>query len=114
MKLSYVLLLALVLSGVVRPALGQDTKAVERGQAVFAEQKCALCHSVAKKGNPKGPLDEIGSKLTADQMRQWLLTPKEMGAKEKATRMPPMPPFTKLSKTDLDALVGYLQTLTKK
>jgi mono/diheme cytochrome c family protein len=92
----------------------QDAKAVERGKAVFTEQKCSVCHSVAGKGNPKGSLDDVGAKLTGEQIRQWLLTPKEMSEKEKATRKPPMQPFTKLSKSDLDALVAYLQTLKKK
>jgi cytochrome c551/c552 len=114
MNRSDVLMLAVLLTGLARPALGQDAKAVERGKAVFTEQKCTLCHSVAGKGNPKGSLDDVGSKLTADQIRQWLLTPKEMAEKEKATRKPPMPPFTKLSKTDLDGLVAFLQTLKKK
>jgi mono/diheme cytochrome c family protein len=93
---------------------GQDAKAVERGKAVFTEQKCSLCHSVAGKGNPKGSLDDVGAKLTGEQIRQWLLTPKEMAEKEKATRKPPMQPYTKLSKADLDALVAFLQTLKKK
>jgi mono/diheme cytochrome c family protein len=114
MKRSYALLFAVLLTGLARPALGQDTKAVDRGKAVFTEQKCSLCHAVAGKGNPKGPLDDVGSKLTADDIRQWLLTPKEMAEKEKATRKPPMPPFTKLSKADVDALVAFLQTLKTK
>jgi mono/diheme cytochrome c family protein len=114
MKWTFAMLLAVVVTGLARPALGQDTKAVDRGREVFTEQKCSLCHAIAGKGNPKGPLDDVGSKLTADQIRQWLLTPKEMAEKEKATRKPPMQPFTKLSKTDLDALVAYLQTLKKK
>ena len=108
MKRSYVLLLAVLLTGLARPALGQDAKAVDRGKAVFSEQKCSLCHAVAGKGNPKGPLDDVGSKLTADQMRQWLLTPKEMAEKEKKTRQPAMQPFSKLPKEDLDALVALL------
>jgi mono/diheme cytochrome c family protein len=96
------------------PAVAKDTTNVERGQAVFGEQKCALCHSVGGKGNPKGSLDDVGSKLTADDMRQWLVSPKEMGEKSKATRKPPMKSFAALPKADIDALVAYLQTLKKK
>jgi mono/diheme cytochrome c family protein len=113
MKWTVAMLLVVVVTGLARPALGQDTKAVDRGKAVFTEQKCSLCHAIAGKGNPKGPLDDVGSKLTADQIRQWLLTPKEMAEKERAMRKPPMQPFTKLSKADLDALVAFLQTLKK-
>jgi mono/diheme cytochrome c family protein len=114
MKLSYVLACGIVVMGLARPVLAQDAKAIERGKAVFAEQKCSLCHAVAGKGNAKGPLDDVGSRLTADQTRQWLLTPKEMAEKEKKTRTPAMKPFTSLPKADLDALVAYLQTLKKK
>jgi mono/diheme cytochrome c family protein len=114
MVLFQMLLLTGLLSGTVESAVGQDAKAADRGKAVFAEQKCSLCHAVAGKGNPKGALDEVGSKRTADQIRQWLLTPKEMAEKEKATRKPPMQPYTKLAKGDLDALVAFLQTLKKK
>jgi mono/diheme cytochrome c family protein len=109
-----VLLLTGLLSGGVDAAPAQDAKAVERGKAVFTEQKCSICHSVAGKGNPKGSLDDVGTKVTAEQIRQWLLSPKEMAEKEKATRKPPMQPYAKLSKTDLDALVAFLQTLKKK
>jgi mono/diheme cytochrome c family protein len=31
-------------------ASAQDAKA--KGEAVFAAQKCSLCHSIAGKGNP--------------------------------------------------------------
>ena len=77
MRAPDVVLLAVVLAGAARPALAQeDAKAVERGKAVYPEQKCSLCHAVAGKGNPKGPLDDVGSKLTADEIRAWLLTPR--------------------------------------
>ena len=46
---------AMLLSGI---AFAQDAGKVERGKAVFAEQKCAICHSVGGVGNPKGPLEE--------------------------------------------------------
>lgn len=92
----------------------QDPKLVEKGQKVYVAQKCSVCHSVAGKGNKKGPLDEVGSKLTADELREWLLHPVEMTAKAKATRKPSMKPYDKLPKEDIDALVGYMQTLKKK
>ncbi|HEX2344663.1 MAG TPA: cytochrome c [Vicinamibacterales bacterium] len=106
----------LVVSGllVAAPALAGDAAQVEKGKSLFAAQKCSLCHSVAGKGNPKGPLDEIGSKLKADEIRQWLVSPKEMAEKAKATRKPPMQSYDKLAKADLDALVAYLESLKKK
>jgi mono/diheme cytochrome c family protein len=91
----------------------QDSAAVAKGKQVYTDQKCSLCHSIAGKGNAKGPLDEVGSKLTADDIRAWIVTPKEMTAKTKATRMPPMKAYPNLPKADLDALVAYMLTLKK-
>ena len=94
----------------------QDAALVEKGQKVYAAAKpaCMTCHSIAGKGNKKGPLDEVGSKLTADEIRQWLVAAEEMTAKSKASRKPVMKSYTKLPKEDLDALVAYLHSLKKK
>ena len=92
-------------------AAAQDAAA--KGEAVFAAQKCGLCHSVAGKGNPKGPLDEAVAKLPADEIRAWITDAKGMTAKTKATRKPAMKEFT-LAKDDVDALVAYLSSLKKK
>jgi mono/diheme cytochrome c family protein len=81
------------------------------GAKVYAAQKCGMCHSIAGKGNAKGPLDDVGRRLTADEIRQWLTSPKEMAAKHQSTRKPPMKSFASLPSADLDALVSYLQTL---
>lgn len=87
--------------------------AVEKGAAVFAAQKCAMCHSLDGKGSSKGPLDGVGSKLKADEIRQWILTPVEMAAKANATRKPAMKAFASLPKEDVDALVAFLASKKK-
>jgi mono/diheme cytochrome c family protein len=94
------------------PLYAQDAD-VQRGQKVFADNRCSVCHSVAGKGNTKGPLDAVGTKLKAEEIRQWLINPAEMTGKTTAARKPPMPPYAKLAKEDIDALVAYLQTLKK-
>jgi mono/diheme cytochrome c family protein len=87
-------------------------EATSRGAQVYAEQKCAVCHSIAGKGNQKGALDDVGSRLSADEIRLWMVDAKGMTAKTKAERKPPMREY-KLSKEDLDAVVTYLGTLKK-
>jgi mono/diheme cytochrome c family protein len=89
---------------------GQDAK---RGEAVYAEQKCSLCHSIAGKGNAKGSLDGVGSKLSAAEIKEWIVNPKEMTTKTKAERKPPMKAYPNLPAADVDALVAYMQTLKK-
>lgn len=95
-------------------ASAQDAK-VEKGAKVFADQKCSLCHSVAGKGNAKGALDEVGTKLTAAEIREWIVNPVKEAAARKADRKPAMPAkYASLPKDDLDALVAYLSSLKKK
>lgn len=88
--------------------------AAEKGQQVFASQKCSMCHAVAGKGNPKGSLDGVGSKYKADELKQWIVNSAAMAAKHDATRKPAMKDFSKLSAADVDALVEYLTTLKQK
>jgi mono/diheme cytochrome c family protein len=96
------------------PAVAQDKAQVDRGMKVFAEQKCSQCHSIAGKGNAKGAMDDVGLRASADEIRAWITTPKQMTEKAKAERKPPMKEFPDLAKADVDALVVYLQTLKKK
>ena len=84
-----------------------------QGEKVFAAQKCSLCHSIGGKGNPKGPMEEAVSKLTADEIRAWITDAKGMTAKTKATRKPAMKEFA-LPKEDVDALVAYLSSIKTK
>jgi mono/diheme cytochrome c family protein len=105
------IVLIVVCLGVAVSAAAQDAK-VTKGQQVFADQKCTLCHSIAGKGNAKGLLDDVGSKLSADEIRSWITDAKGMTAKTKATRKPEMKAFS-LPKDDVDALVAYLSTLKK-
>lgn len=102
--------LALVAAGV---ASAQSQAQIDEGQKVFTAQKCSICHSVAGKGNAKGVLDGVGTKLSADEIRQWIVDAPAMAAKAKADRKPAMKAFTSFPEDDVDALVAYLQTLKK-
>lgn len=92
-------------------ASAQDLKA--KGEKLFVDQKCTLCHAITGKGNAKGPLDDVGSKLSAADIRAWITDANAMTAKTGATRKPAMKQFS-LEKDDVDALVAYLTTLKKK
>jgi mono/diheme cytochrome c family protein len=85
---------------------------IAKGEKVYADNKCALCHSIGDKGNKKGPLDGVASKYSAKDLEQWIADAKGMTAKTKATRKPDMKNYA-LPKDDVDALVAYMQTLRK-
>lgn len=95
-------------------AFAQDKAAIEKGMKVYTEQKCSLCHSIDGKGNLKGPLDGVATKLKAAEIREWITDPKGMTTKMKAERKPVMKAYPNLVKEDVDALVAYMMTLTKK
>ncbi len=92
-----------------RPAAAQDAA---KGQAVYTAQKCQMCHAIAGKGNKSNPLDGVGGKLSADDIKQWITHPTEAAAKAKSTKKPPMPAkYGSLPAADLDALVAYMASL---
>ena len=96
--------------GIATAAAAQD--AVKKGQAVYTAQKCQMCHGIAGKGSKANPLDGVGAKLSADDIKQWITHPTDAAAKAKSTKKPPMPAkYATLPAADLDALVAYLQSL---
>jgi cytochrome c2 len=90
------------------PAPAQDEAGTSKGQEVYAAQKCSMCHSVEGKGNKNNPLDGVGSKLTPEQIRKWIVSPREMKSDSK------MKAYPGLAAGDLDALVAYLSSLKTK
>ena len=96
------------------PALARNSQdgAVEKGKAVYAAQKCSMCHSIAGTGGKSSALDGVGKKLSPAEIRAWIVTPKEMEKKTSSTKKPPMPDrYSKLPAADLDALVAYMVSL---
>jgi mono/diheme cytochrome c family protein len=94
------------------PALAGGSQDVEKGKAVYAAQKCSMCHNIGGAGGKSSALDGVGKKLSEADIRAWIVTPKEMEKKTKSTKKPPMPDrYGKLPAADLDALVAYMASL---
>jgi mono/diheme cytochrome c family protein len=100
------LVAVVALAGVARAQ--DDAKKVDKGKEVFAAQHCSMCHSIAGKGNPKTPLDDVGDKLKPEEIKKYITAPKEVKADSKMKAYPNLPA------EDLDGLVSYLSTLKKK
>jgi mono/diheme cytochrome c family protein len=97
------------LTALARPAAAQDVK---QGQKVYTAQKCQVCHAIAGKGSKANPLDGVGAKLSADEIRHWIVDPTDAAEKAKSTKKPPMQAkYKSLPAGDLDALVAYMQSL---
>jgi mono/diheme cytochrome c family protein len=93
-------------------ASAQDDAKVKRGQTVYTTQKCQICHSIAGTGGKASVLDGIGAKMSADDIRAWIVNPTEAATKAKSTKKPPMPnKYNTLPAADIDGLVAYMQSL---
>lgn len=100
-------------------AQAPDPKLAADGKKLYATYKCDKCHMIAGKGSKKGPLDGVGAKLSAADLKKWLTEPAEM---EKTLEKPPKgtDSMANALKTkgiepgEIDSLVAYMRTLTKK
>ena len=78
------------------------------GKAVFdsAKPPCKTCHT-----DVKSPLAKAGADNTADELKAWVRTPKDMIAKKGKKGTMPAYGADKISDADLENLAAYLATL---
>jgi mono/diheme cytochrome c family protein len=78
------------------------------GKAVYeaAKPACKTCHTDAK-----NPLAKAGAENTADELKAWVRTPKDMIAKKSKKGIMPAYGADKISDADLENLVAHLATM---
>ncbi len=86
-----------------------DSVLVELGQRVYAEQDCARCHSIAGRGNPRSPLDGVGARLSAAEIRRWIAPSREPDALSDSFQA--RHANLTLTEPQREALVAYLRNL---
>ena len=102
------LTIAVVVAAVPALARAQDA---DKGKAVYAAQKCSVCHSIGGTGGKASALDGVGKK-SAEEIKAWITTPRAMEKKTGSAKKPPMPDkYAKLPAADVDALVAYMASL---
>lgn len=99
-------------AGVSTPSTVAAQGDAKKGAQVYAAQKCQQCHAIGGQGMKANPLDGIGKKLSAADIKEWITHPVEMAKKSNSTKKPPMQDrYSKLPPADIDALVAYMQSL---
>jgi cbb3-type cytochrome oxidase cytochrome c subunit len=88
-----------------------DLERIETGRQIYIQQACARCHSIYEKGNQRNPLDNVGARRTAEELRDWII-----GAQPLQDVLPERifnlkKKHSELSDNDLDALIIYMQSL---
>jgi cytochrome c oxidase subunit 2 len=88
-----------------RPAATRPAAAVPAaaGAEVYARLGCPACHALRGTGNPRRSLDGVGSRLSRDDIRTWIVDPQRMkpGVRK--------PAYADLPAAELDAVLDYLQ-----
>jgi len=88
---------------------GLDSKLIEEGRKIYQEQNCSACHSIEGKGNPRNPLDSVGTRRTAEELRNWITGSDNLQdlLPDSIRRLKQR--YKELSDNELDALVNYLK-----
>ena len=119
-RMFWVLVAGFVLGGAASSAAqAPDPKLVDQGRKLYATYKCDKCHMIGGRGSKKGPLDGVGAKLSAADIKKWMTNPADMEAKleKKPTGTDAMSYALKtkgIEPAEVDAIVAYMLTLTKK
>lgn len=97
-------------STVMSPAATSSEGAVDSGtEEMISSFGCQACHVVLGSGGKIGPsLDDIGSRLNAEQIRQSIIDPNAVIAKGFPSGVMPLNYSEQMSETQLDALVAFL------
>ncbi len=84
---------------------GEEGARVARGRQLFREVGCTGCHSAEWEGSRRLPLDGVGSRLSADTLRLWIVDPRSV---DPGVRKPA---YDDLPSDEVEALVAYMRSL---
>ncbi|MEW5805780.1 MAG: cytochrome c [Acidobacteriota bacterium] len=84
-----------------------ETGTMSLGAALFKENNCFACHRLQEVGGNVGPtLDDVGSRLSLEKIKQQIRTPESLNPNTA------MPGYTNLSDEDLQALATFISQQT--
>jgi mono/diheme cytochrome c family protein len=86
-----------------------DPERAAAGREVYEAQQCSRCHAIAGEGNPRSPLDGVGARHDAAEMRDWIVGADtvDLSARVRGAKAD----YLELSDAELEALVAYMLTL---
>ena len=89
------------------PLFAQDAKLIAKGQALVAEHRCTMCHTIAAKGGKLSKsLDGVSERRDAAALTRILTDPQKVFPDAKIKM-----PTVAWQAGEMAAVIGYLQTL---
>lgn len=85
--------------------------ATDAGRKIFESRNCGTCHSVAGTGNPRNPLDGVGSRLDIEQLRDWTTGTGSASNSLSAGVRGRKARYSEMSQAEMEALLHYLSAL---
>ncbi len=83
---------------------------IEHGLKIYNQQGCSLCHAIEGHGNPRSPLDGVGSKRSAEELRNWVMGDDEIQG-QLSERSFKFKQAHRITDDELESLIYYLQSL---
>jgi mono/diheme cytochrome c family protein len=87
------------------------TDEIARGRAVYGQQNCATCHSIAGNGNPRYPLDGVGENWNPGELEEWVTGSGAAAEVLPAAIAKRKQRYLKIPADDMKALIAYLASL---
>ena len=94
-----------------KPTVVLNSKAIERGRQIYEQQGCGSCHFIDGKGNPRNPLDGVGTKHSASELRDFITGADTLQSVLTTSIRKMKQRYRELSADELAALVIYMQSL---
>lgn len=84
---------------------------INHGKKIYQQQTCALCHSISGQGNPRYPLDGVGSKHNAEELQSWATGDDRLKDQLSKRTLMLKQRQTSLSNDEIESLIMYLQSI---
>jgi len=95
-------------SGIARPL---DPERIEAGRKVYEERGCAICHTIAGEGDNQYPLDGVGGRMNAAQLRDHIAPPDAMRPKFPEAVFEIKSDYRDMPDGEMNDLLEYLSSL---
>jgi len=84
---------------------------IEAGKLAYQRHGCARCHAIAGQGNPRSPLDGVGARRSAAEIRDWTVAAPGVSPRLAPGIAALKRRYADLPEAELAALVAYLESL---
>lgn len=91
-------------------AAGADSAQASAGKEIYDREGCARCHSIAGEGSRRSPLDGVGERLSAEEIRKWIAAAPELEEELSPRVFRVKQGYGELPEDELVALVAYLRS----